>query len=106
MVWAGDPRYVHVSSALRFLPVQATRRVLIGDALIHALSTFLLSTSSLILFTLNTLFWSVPPLTLSAFRLLVPAVAVCRRVNPMLNWVTTRWIGCNDAWIGVLQYEP
>jgi len=74
--------------------------------LIRVLSAFVLGTLSLILLALNTLFWSVPLFALSALKLLIPAAAMRRRIDPMLNWVATRWITCNDVWIGLLQGEP
>lgn len=74
--------------------------------MIRVLPTFVLGVLSLTLLALNTLFWSVPLFMLSAFKLLVPAVAVRQRIDPMLNWVATRWITCNDVWIDLLQREP
>ncbi|NWK45229.1 acyltransferase [Ralstonia pickettii] len=74
--------------------------------MIRVLPAFVLGTLSSILLALNTLFWSVPLFTLSAVKLLVPAAAVRRPIDLMLNWVATRWIACNNAWIGVLQREP
>lgn len=74
--------------------------------MIRVLPVFVLGVLSLTLLALNTLFWSAPLFILSAFKLLVPAAAVRRRIDPMLNWVATRWITCNDVWIDLLQREP
>ncbi|MHA6910638.1 acyltransferase [Ralstonia pseudosolanacearum] len=74
--------------------------------MIRVLPVFVLGVLSLTLLALNTLFWSAPLFILSAFKLLVPAAAVRQRIDPMLNWVATRWITCNDVWIDLLQREP
>ena len=74
--------------------------------LIRVLPPVVLGTLSLILLALNTLFWSVPLFTFSAIKLLIPVTAVRQRIDPVLNWVATRWIGCNNVWIGLLQREP
>jgi 1-acyl-sn-glycerol-3-phosphate acyltransferase len=74
--------------------------------LTRVLPAFALGTLSLILLALNTLFWCVPLFMLSALKLLIPATALRRRIDPALNWVATRWITCNDVWIGLLQREP
>lgn len=61
---------------------------------------------SLLLLALNTVFWSMPLFLLALFKLLVPAAAVRRRIDPLLNRIATSWISCNDVWIGLLQREP
>ncbi|MDE2203549.1 MAG: acyltransferase [Burkholderiaceae bacterium] len=61
---------------------------------------------SLLLLALNTVFWSVPLFLLALSKLLVPAAAVRRRIDPLLNRIATSWISCNSVWIGLLQREP
>ncbi|WP_439893981.1 acyltransferase (plasmid) [Ralstonia sp. 25C] len=74
--------------------------------MIRVLPPFVLGTLSLILLALNTLFWAVPLFTFSAIKLLIPVTAVRQWIDPVLNWIATRWIGCNNFWIGLLQRAP
>ncbi|WP_296229073.1 acyltransferase [Ralstonia sp. UBA689] len=74
--------------------------------MIRSLQACGLGLLSLLLLALNTVFWSMPLFLLALFKLLVPAAAVRRRIDPLLNRIATSWISCNDVWIGLLQREP
>lgn len=77
-----------------------------NTSLIRSLWAGVLGLLSLLLLALNTVFWSLPLFLLALLKLLVPAAAVRRQIDPLLNRIATSWISCNDIWIGLLQREP
>ncbi|MBY4947550.1 acyltransferase [Cupriavidus respiraculi] len=70
------------------------------------LLTFPLGVLSFVLLALNTIFWCVPVFALSVLKVLLPVPGVRRHIDAMLNQLAAGWIGCNNAWIGLLQREP
>ena len=58
---------------------------------------------ALALLVVNTLFWCVLLFVLALLKLLLPLAAVRRRIDPLLNYIATCWVGCNSGWMRLTQ---
>lgn len=58
---------------------------------------------ALSLLALNTICCCIPLFALSLVKLLLPFVAVRKRIDPILNGIATTWIACNSAWMRLTQ---
>lgn len=63
----------------------------------------MLGATSLVVLALNTLFWCSLLFPLALLKLAVPAAAVRRTINPLLDRIAMAWIACNNAWFGSIQ---
>ncbi len=51
---------------------------------------------SLVLFTVNVVFWIIPIIVFATFKLILPFEAVTRWINHILNWCASSWISINS----------
>jgi 1-acyl-sn-glycerol-3-phosphate acyltransferase len=65
------------------------------------LPAFARGSLALLLVVANTLAWCALLLPLSLVKLMVPAPAVRKRVDPLLNSIATGWIACNGGILGL-----
>ena len=56
-----------------------------------------------VLLALNTLFWCSVLLLVALVKLVLPFTAVRATIDRMLNWIATRWIAGNSAWMRLTQ---
>lgn len=68
----------------------------IGGVMFHALSEVIRGSLSLILYILNTVFWSIPLFALAAVKAAVPLEPWRRRCSRMLNAIAEYWIWVNN----------
>jgi 1-acyl-sn-glycerol-3-phosphate acyltransferase len=59
--------------------------------------------AAFVLLLLNTVFWCSLLFAFAAVKLVLPFVAVRKRIDPLLNAIATSWIACNTGWMRLTQ---
>ncbi|NLN39500.1 MAG: acyltransferase [Smithella sp.] len=71
--------------------------------MLHFLPAWLVGSISMLLLTLNVIFWVIILLFFSFAKFLLPLAPVTRRLDGILLWIAENWIAGNCAWMKLTQ---